>query len=84
MFLPYDQEEYLALRGFNFPYEKITPGPRPGTFAQFCAQMKELLGGDDRYGEKRRKTDKFFNEVHEPCCELICARVQEYLKGTDV
>lgn len=84
MFLPYDQEEYLALRGFNFPYEKITPGPRPENFAQFCAQMKELLGGDDRYSEKRKKTDRFFNEVHEPCCELICARVQEYLKGTDV
>lgn len=84
MFLPYDKEEYLKTRGFNFPYDKITPGPKPGTFQEFCTQMKELLEERDGYGKKRRKADCFFNEVHGPCCELICARVQEYLKGADV
>lgn len=84
MFLPYDQEEYLKERGFNFPYEKITPGPRPGSFREFCSQMQELLQGDDSYSRKRRKTDRFFNEIQEPCCEKICVKVQEYLKGTDV
>lgn len=84
MFLPYDQKEYLAGRGLNFPYGKITPGPKPGSFREFCAQMKELLNGNDRYEDRRRKTDRFFNEVHEPCCGRICASVQEYLEGTVV
>ena len=82
MFLPYDKKEYLAGRGMNFPYEKITPGPKPVTFQEFCRQMRELLGGNDRYEEKRRKADRFFNEVHGPCSGEICGYVQEYLKGT--
>lgn len=84
MFLPYDQKSYLASRGLNFPYGKITPGPKPVTFREFCGQIRELLEGNDRYEEKRRKADRFFNEIHRPCCGEICAYVQEYLKGTVV
>lgn len=80
MFLPYDKEEYLKSRGLNFPYGRVTPGPKPDTFQEFCGQIRNLLAGEDPYRERRRKADRFFNEVQEPCCGQICARVQEYVK----
>lgn len=80
LFLPYDKEAYLADRGLNFPYDKFTPGPKPDTFEKFCKQMRALLEGEDEYGEERRRANQFFNEIQKPCCEEICARVQERLR----
>lgn len=81
LFLPYDKQEYLAQRGLNFSYDKVTPGPKPETFRDFCIQVKKLLEGEDEYAKMRRKTGRFFNEVEEPCCGQICSRVQKYLES---
>lgn len=83
IFLPYDKKEYLQGRGLNFPYGRVTPGPKPERFADFCEQMKGLLAGTaDAYKERRRKANRYFNEVDGPCCEQICAQVKGYLKDT--
>lgn len=84
LFLPYDKEEYLSGRGLNFPYDKVTPGPKPETFKDFCGQIRELLAGDDRYRERRRRAGQYFNAVNEPCCGQICAQVQAYLEDSAV
>ena len=42
IFLPYDKEAYLADRGMNFEYEKVTPGPKPTTMKEF---EEEILAG---------------------------------------
>lgn len=80
LFLPYDKQEYLVRRGLNFPYDKVTPGPKPKTFRDFCIQVRKLLGGEDGYEKMRKKTGLFFNEVEKPCCAQICSQVQKYLK----
>lgn len=84
LFLPYDKKEYLQGRGLNLPYRRVTPGPKPDTFGDFCSQMKSLLAGDDPYRERRQKANRYFNEVNGPCCGQICAQVQEYLKDTEL
>lgn len=84
LFLPYDKKEYLQGRGLNFPYGRVTPGPKPDTFKGFCEQVKGLLAGDDPYKERRQKANRYFNEVDGPCCGQICAQVQKYLKETEV
>ena len=43
IFLPYDKEEYLDERGMNFTYEKVTPGPKPETQAEFTKALACLL-----------------------------------------
>lgn len=84
LFLPYDKEEYLSGRGLNFPYDKVTPGPKPETFKDFCGQIQELLAGDDRYQERRRRAGQYFNAVNGPCCGQICAQVQAHLEDSAV
>ena len=81
IFLPYDKQEYLAQRGLNFSYDKVTPGPKPETFGDFCIQVKELLEGEDGYEKMRGKIGRFFNEVEKPCCAQICSQVQKYLES---
>ncbi len=75
IFLPYDKEDYLANRGMNFPYEEVTPGPKPSTMKEFQKELHDSLCGEDSYGEERVRCCQFFNEVAEPCSERICREV---------
>lgn len=75
IFLPYDKEEYLKNRGMNFPYDKVTPGPKPQSQREFLDCMEKLLGDGDSYCAKRRKCNDYFNQVKEPCCGQICEQI---------
>ena len=75
IFLPYDREAYLADRGMNFPYDKVTPGPKPETMEDFGRAITESLYGEDPYHKERRRVGRFFNQVTEPCCGRICREI---------
>lgn len=80
IFLPYDKEEYLSDRGFNFPYEEVTPGPKPETLRELLNSVEDLLYNTDDYAQQRRKANQYFNEVQSPCCEKICRYVMRLAK----
>lgn len=80
VFLPYDKEEYLKNRGMNFPYDKVTPGPKPENQKAFLRNMEMLLEGEDTFREKRRKCNDYFNQVKEPCCGRICQEILHTVK----
>lgn len=75
IFLPYDKEEYLDERGMNFTYEKVTPGPKPETQAEFTKALATLLGGEDSYRKERDRVNHFFNEIRRPCALEICRQI---------
>lgn len=79
LFLPYDQEEYLKERGMNFPYEQVTPGPKPKTFQEFLNSMEDLLYNHDGYVRQRESVNNFLNEIQKPCCADICKYTRELL-----
>jgi CDP-glycerol glycerophosphotransferase len=79
VFLPYDREEYLKERGMNFDYDEVTPGPKPKTLQEFLNSIEELLYNHDNYVCQRARSDLFFNEIQEPCCEKICDYVKKLL-----
>lgn len=79
LFLPYDQEEYLKDRGMNFPYDQVTPGPKPKTFQEFLNSMEDLLYNHDGYVRQREAANDFFNEIQQPCCADICKYTRELL-----
>lgn len=79
LFLPYDQEEYLKDRGMNFPYNQVTPGPKPKTFQEFLNSMEDLLYNHDGYVRQRELANDFFNEIQHPCCADICKYTRELL-----
>ncbi|MDC7287675.1 CDP-glycerol glycerophosphotransferase family protein [Blautia schinkii] len=77
IFLPYDKEEYLAERGMNFDYEKVTPGPKPATQKEFLELLKSMMTPSDPYEEERCRVNRFFNEVDAPCAGEICSHILE-------
>lgn len=79
LFLPYDQEEYLKERGMNFPYDQVTPGPKPKTFQEFLNSMEDLLYNHDGYVRQRESVNNFLNEIQRPCCADICKYTRELL-----
>lgn len=79
LFLPYDQEAYLKERGMNFPYDQVTPGPKPKTFQEFLNSMEDLLYNHDGYVRQRESVNNFLNEIQKPCCADICKYTRELL-----
>ena len=79
LFLPYDQEAYLKERGMNFPYDHVTPGPKPKTFQEFLNSMEDLLYNHDGYVRQRESVNNFLNEIQRPCCADICKYTRELL-----
>lgn len=79
MFLPYDGEKYLQDRGMNFPYDRVTPGPKPKTFQEFLNSMESLLYNHNGYVRQQMDINRFFNEIQEPCCANICKYTRELL-----
>lgn len=75
IFLPYDREEYLADRGLNFPYDEVTPGPKPETLQELLNSVENLLYNTDDYAQQREELNQYFNEIQSPCCEKICQHV---------
>lgn len=79
LFLPYDREEYLDERGMNFPYDQMTPGPKPKSFQEFLNSIEGLLYNYDGYVCQREEMNLFFNEIQEPCCQKIVQYTRELL-----
>lgn len=77
LFLPYDKEEYLKDRGFNFNYDEVTPGPKPKSYAEFLNSIEDLLYNNTNYVENRKKIERKFNKMQEPCSEYICMQVKK-------
>lgn len=84
VFLPYDIDAYERERGFNFPYEDITPGPRPQSFEALREEISRLLADSGYYAKERHEVNCFFNEVQSPCSGAIVTAVQDILKGKDL
>lgn len=83
IFLPYDKDSYCKERGFNFDYELFTPGPKPDTFKKFKNEILKLLYNPGYYSNERKRVNNYFNEIRDPCSQLICEHVIEILNGKD-
>lgn len=81
IFLPYDQREYLRKRGMNFPYEKVTPGPKPENLQEFLKCVDRALAGQDGYASMREKCNSYFNQMKEPCSNKICEYILRDIKN---
>jgi CDP-glycerol glycerophosphotransferase len=79
LFLPYDKDEYISIKGFNFDYDDISPAPKPDTFIEFKNELLKLLEDDNYFRDERIKTDNFFNEIKENSLKLNLDFIQSEL-----
>lgn len=80
MFLDYDRDKYLKFRGFNFDYDKVTPGPKPNSFKNFLYESEKLLNDYNYYSEKRKNCKYFFHEIVNNSNELILDEIMNKIK----
>ena len=83
IFLPYDQKEYEEKRGMNFPYEDVTPGPKPRTMAELMECIRMALSGEDGFEEQRVRVRNRFHEVKGSSSEIIVREMLERIRGKD-
>lgn len=76
IFVPFDIDRYAETRGFCYPYEMVTPGPKAESFAQFAIEAEKALSGQDKWGEKRKLVKElFFRYDDSDCCRRIATEV---------
>lgn len=62
VFLPYDLQNYE--RGFAFPYDEVTPGPKAKTQKEFLVALTHALNSAPEYSEERQKlVSRFFSKT---------------------
>ncbi len=77
MFLAYDVEKYESIRGFNFDYSYVSPGPKPVNYQDFKDEILMLLNDENYFRKERLRVNDFFNEIK----SNPCARNLEYIKS---
>lgn len=61
--LPYDLNEYLSIKGLNFNFDDINPGPKIQTLQEFKNNIIRLLNDNTYFFDRREKINDFFNEI---------------------
>ena len=84
IFLPYDKEKYLHKRGFNFEYDKVTPGYKPDNMKDFMKYIEESFKGNDFYKKERQVVNNFFNEIKGQCSRSICLNIKKIINKDKV
>ncbi len=69
IFIPYDIEKYQGIRGFNFNYESVSPGPKPNNYEEFKKEIVMLINDNSYFRKDRLKANDFFNDVRFNPCE---------------
>ena len=76
IFLPYDKEEYLNKRGFNFDYDKVTPGYKPTNMKDLIIFIQQIFDGVDEFKNDRNIINRYFNEINNVCSHQICTNIK--------
>ncbi len=76
LFIPYDKDEYLNERGFNFEYDKVTPGYKPKDMKEFLININTIFNGIDEFENDRQRINRYFNEINRECSKNICTNVK--------
>jgi CDP-glycerol glycerophosphotransferase len=63
LLLPYDKEEYMSIKGFNFNYDDISPSPKSKTFNDFKIELLKLLTDNNYFRDERIRVNDFFNDI---------------------
>ncbi|MCC5933400.1 MAG: CDP-glycerol glycerophosphotransferase family protein, partial [Balneolales bacterium] len=60
VFIPYDQDSYE--RGMPLPYDQVTPGPKPASFAELLDALGQALEGASAFKAERDRVKQLYFE----------------------
>jgi len=74
IFAPFDLDFYKNSRGFYYPYDEVTPGPKAKTWKEVILQIELLCDGGDRWQSMR---EEIRNRFHAHKDGQNCKRVYD-------
>ena len=77
IFIPYDLDEFKKVRGFNYEFEAVAPGPKVNTFPEFTTAIEKYLK-DSTINALDRKAIK--NKFHKYQDDQSSKRVYEKIE----
>jgi len=80
IFFPYDLAKYLSQdRGMFYPFEEMSPGPKPTDQAELFAALRDVLveGRDEYVAERDELTNRLFSNRDGNAAERIASRMVE-------
>ncbi len=83
IYLPYDRESYE--RGFPLPYDEVTPGPKPATFADFLHELhlalpEEGISLPAFEADRKRVTSMFFTQRDGKSTERVIGFLEDLMQ----
>lgn len=63
LLLPYDLEEYRAVKGLNFRFDDINPGPDVSSLSSFQKAVLKLLNMPNYYAKDRTALKTYFHQI---------------------
>lgn len=80
LLLPYDLDQYEKVKGLNFKFDTINPGPKITSYKHFIDQLLENLRYPNLYSNKRHKLKTFFFDTTQQCMPNIEKFILDHLK----
>ncbi len=62
IFIPYDLEEFSKIRGFNFDFNEVAPGPKVNSFKNLLVHIKRYLDNPQLDFSKREEIKNRFHK----------------------
>lgn len=65
IFVPYDLDEFSKIRGFNYDFKTVSPGPKVGNFTEFISAIEKYLDDSTIDVSERNRIKKKFHKHHD-------------------
>lgn len=83
IFVPYDLEEFRNIRGFNYDFNAVSPGPKVKTFAGFRSAIEKYLSDPSLdSAERTRMKNKFHSHQDDQSSKRVYEKIEHLIKST--
>jgi len=81
IFVDYDRDQYIKMRGIAYDYELITPGPKVQNWQDFQYACEEMKDGAAKWANDRELVRKLFFKYRDAkACERVTSLIDEMIK----
>lgn len=79
IFVPFDFNQYMEIRGMAFDYDLVTPGPKVFSFQEFTAAIEDARIGAPLWASQRNFVKRmFFTYEDSGACARICDLISDF------
>ncbi len=82
IFIPYDLEEFSKIRGFNYDFNTVAPGPKVSNFTEFKTAIKNYLETPTLdFSEREKMKNKFHKHQDSHSAKRVYENIENLING---